>query len=101
MKNNLFIGRASMGAILGALALAFAPGMAQTAGAAQVAGVDATRGAINAAANPSGAQVRFSLASETAQSAQSPSKVTVSIGIFDETHALQSSADPALWSLYE
>ena len=80
----------------------FAPGLSQAAGQAQVAGVQATRGAINAAASPSGAQVRFSLSPERAQSAQNQGKVTVSIGIFDEAKTTHSNAaDPALWSLYE
>ena len=88
-------------AALAALAGMLGAGVAQ-AGQAQVAGVQATRGAINAAASPSGAQVRFCLSPERAQSAQSPAKVTVSIGIFDESKTSRSNAaDPVLWSLYE
>ena len=90
------------GAALAGLLACVAPFSVQGAGQAQVAGVTATRGAINAAASPSGAQVRFSLSPERAQSAQSPAKVTVSIGIFDEAKTTRSNAaDPALWSLYE
>ena len=88
-------------AALAALAGMLGVGVAQ-AGQAQVAGVQATRGAINAAASPSGAQVRFSLSPERAQSARSAAGVSVSIGIFDEAKTSQSNAaDPAQWSLYE
>ena len=91
----------SRAAALAALAGMLGAGVAQ-AGQAQVAGVQATRGAINAAASPSGAQVRFCLAPERAQSAQNPGKVSVSIGIFDEAKTARSNAaDPAQWCLYE
>jgi hypothetical protein len=89
-------------ATLAVLAGLLGVGMVQAAGKAQVAGVQATRGTINAATNKTGAQVRFCLSPERAQSAQSPAKVSVSIGIFDEAKTTRSSAaDPAQWSLYE
>jgi hypothetical protein len=101
MKQKSESGWLVRAAMLAMLAGVFAPGLA-LAGKAQVAAVQATRGAINAAANKTGAQVRFCLSPERAQSAKSPAKVTVSIGIFDEAKTSQSNAaDPALWSLYE